>query len=273
MYLVEGGKSPPANGPERDTVSGMNGRSSRSFDRIADRYDDRRGGTERGVVLAADIEPWLSPGTVLEVGVGTGVVSVALRALGLTVFGVDLSGGMLRHARQRLGPTVAQADATALPFADASVDNVVFVTALHAIGDVYGAIEEAARVVRPGGRVVAVHGIPRRMPDDDDMNAAVAPLAPLRDDRPDTAPTLDAAAAAADLRPAGVAWVASTGFAESPNEFATTIEERQWSYLWNVDDSTWRSVVLPVVERLRALHDPDRPRAYRLSPRLVAYQV
>jgi hypothetical protein len=126
--------------------------------------------------------------------------------------------------------------------------------------------------VRPGGRVVAVHGIPRRMPDDD-MSAAVAALAPLRDDRPDTAPTLDAAAAAADLRPAGVAWVASTAFAESPNEFATTIEERQWSYLWNVDDATWRRVVLPAVERLRALPDPDRPRTYRLSPRLVAYQA
>jgi SAM-dependent methyltransferase len=251
----------------------MNGRSSRSFDRIADRYDNRSGGTERGVVLAADIESWLVPGTVLEVGAGTGVVSAALQALGLTVYGVDLSGGMLRHARQRLGPVVVQADATALPFADNAVDNVVFATALHAIGDVYGAMEEAARVVRPGGRVVAVHGIPRRLPDDDDMTAAVAALGPLRDDRPDTAPTLDGAAATADLRPAGVAWVASTGFEETPNEFAAGIEERLWSYLWNVDDDTWRTVVVPVVERLRALPDPDRRRAYRLSPRLVAYQA
>ncbi|GAA2623352.1 hypothetical protein GCM10010399_63250 [Dactylosporangium fulvum] len=250
----------------------MNGRSSRSFDRIADRYDDRRGGAERAVVLAAEIQPWLVPGTVLEVGVGTGIVSAALRALGVTVVGVVLSAGMLRHARQRLGPTVARADATALPVADNAVDNVVFVTALHAIGDVYGALAEAARVVRPGGRVVAVHGIPRRTPDDD-LTTAVAPLGPLRDDRPDTAATLDGAASAADLSPAGVAWVASTGFAESPNEFAKSIEERLWSYLWNVDDTTWRTVVTPVIDRLRALSDPDRPREYRLSPRLVAYQA
>jgi hypothetical protein len=67
--VVEEGEVATLNGPERDTVSGMNGRSSRSFDRIADRYDDRRGGSERGVVLAADIDPWLSPGSVLEVGV------------------------------------------------------------------------------------------------------------------------------------------------------------------------------------------------------------
>ncbi|MET7399961.1 class I SAM-dependent methyltransferase [Dactylosporangium sp. NPDC005572] len=251
----------------------MNGRPSRSFDRIADRYDDSRGGAERGVILAADLQPWLLPGTVLEVGVGTGVVSAALRALGFTVFGADLSAGMLRHARQRLGPSVVQADATALPFTAAAVDNVVFVTSLHAIGDVYGAVAEAARVVRPGGRVIAVHGIPRRLPDDDDLTAAVAPLNPLRDDRPDSAPALDGAAAAADLRPAGVSWVASTAFAESPNEFAKTIEERLWSYLWSVDDTVWRDVVVPVVARLRALPDPDRPRPYHLSPRLVAYSA
>src|SRR6185369_15770966 len=94
-----------------------------NFDRIADRYDESRGGTVRGECFAADLLPWLVPGLVLEVGVGTGIVAAALRAHGVAVIGVDLSEEMLRQAVTRLGPAVVRGDALALPFASGSVDN------------------------------------------------------------------------------------------------------------------------------------------------------
>ena len=102
-------------------------------------------------------------------------MAVALRARGVPVHGVDLSTEMLRRAVHRLGPAVARADALALPVASGSVDNVLFVAALHAIGDVPGAAAEAVRVLRPGGRLVAVHGVPLRVPADDDVASALRP--------------------------------------------------------------------------------------------------
>ncbi|MBV8305279.1 MAG: hypothetical protein JOZ04_13795 [Acidimicrobiia bacterium] len=53
--------------------------SSISFDRIADRYDETRGGERRGQLVAAEIDPYLGPGArILEIGVGTGIVATAL---------------------------------------------------------------------------------------------------------------------------------------------------------------------------------------------------
>src|SRR6266511_2558710 len=192
----------------------MHARLSVCFDQVADMYDASRGGVERGARIAADVVPWLVPGRVLEVGVGTGIVAAALRARGRQVHGVDLSAAMLRRALDRLGPTVVQADALALPVASAALDNVLFVAALHVIGDVAGAVAEAARVLRPGGRLVAVYGVPKREPADDDIGEVLAPLALLRGARPDTPAAILAAALPVGLG-LGVAagWLAAAGYA------------------------------------------------------------
>src|SRR6185436_6683525 len=58
---------------------------------------------------------------VLEVGCGTGLILDRVRGFARSAAGIDLSGGMLAKAVGR-GLAVAQASATALPFADASVD-------------------------------------------------------------------------------------------------------------------------------------------------------
>lgn len=64
----------------------------------------------------------LGPGTgrCLEIGCGTGVYATPIRDLGWTPVGVDLSAGMLRHARGRL--PAARADAARLPIRDGSLD-------------------------------------------------------------------------------------------------------------------------------------------------------
>lgn len=126
------------------------------FDEIAPVYDETRGGEGRGDEYAADIDGLLpaGPGTVLEIGVGTGVVALGLRKRGRTVVGVDLSGPMLARAFARLGATVARGDALRLPIRTAGVRHAVAVWVIHDVADPDQLLREAARVVAPGGNLV-----------------------------------------------------------------------------------------------------------------------
>src|SRR5690242_4523132 len=90
----------------------------------------------------------------LEVGCGTGLILDRVRKFARHAHGIDLSGGMLARAAQR-GLPVAQASATALPIANASVDVAYAFKVLAHIPDITGALAEMARVVRPGGWVLA----------------------------------------------------------------------------------------------------------------------
>jgi ubiquinone/menaquinone biosynthesis C-methylase UbiE len=92
--------------------------------------------------------------TVLEVGCGTGLILDRVARFARSAVGIDLSAGMLVKAQQR-GLRVAQASATALPIATASVDVAYSFKVLAHIPDIQGAMREMARVVRPGGWVLA----------------------------------------------------------------------------------------------------------------------
>ena len=91
---------------------------------------------------------------VLEVGCGTGLLLGRVGGFARTATGIDLSGGMLAKAAAR-GQAVAQASATELPIATASVDVAYSFKVLAHIPDIAGAMAEMARVVRPGGYVIA----------------------------------------------------------------------------------------------------------------------
>jgi len=91
---------------------------------------------------------------VLEVGCGTGLILGRARRFARSAVGIDLSAGMLAQASAR-GLAVAQASATALPIATASVDVAYSYKVLAHIPDIAGALAEMARVVRPGGWVLA----------------------------------------------------------------------------------------------------------------------
>jgi SAM-dependent methyltransferase len=91
---------------------------------------------------------------VLEVGCGTGLILGRVAGFARSARGIDLSAGMLAHARAR-GLAVAQASATELPIASASVDVAYSFKVLAHIPAIEAALREMARVVRPGGWVLA----------------------------------------------------------------------------------------------------------------------
>ena len=100
------------------------------------------------------VERYATGKDVLEVGCGTGLILDRAKEFAKSAHGIDLSAGMLARAAQR-GLGVAQASATELPVATASVDVAYSFKVLAHIPDIAGALRELARVVRPGGTVLA----------------------------------------------------------------------------------------------------------------------
>jgi len=100
----------------------------------------------------------LSPGAVLEIAAGTGVVTRALApklSAGAGYTATDLNQPMLDYAASRQGPdsriTWRQADAMALPFEDATFDLVCCQFGAMFFPDRPAAFREARRVLKPGG--------------------------------------------------------------------------------------------------------------------------
>jgi SAM-dependent methyltransferase len=229
------------------------------FDRVADRYDETRGGVDRGHQHAAVLAPWLRPGApVLEVGVGTGLVAAALSERAVPVIGVDLSLPMLHRAAHRLAGRIAAADALALPVRAGSVGSVYFVHVLHLIPTMAEALAEAARVLAPDGRVLvicAAHGAA----DSEEAVLMEALRHQLSGERPDSPERVTAAA-----QSAGLTLVHSEELREhepyTPAQIADRLEQRLWAWTWDVDEDSWREHAVPVVDRLRSMPDADRPR-------------
>ncbi len=101
-------------------------------------------------------------GRLLDIGTGTGRLLEVLAPRVTAGLGVDASRAMLALARARLARpglthcAVRLADMYRLPLADAGFDLVVLQMVLHYAEDPAGALAEAARVLRPGGRLVVV---------------------------------------------------------------------------------------------------------------------
>lgn len=126
------------------------------FDTIAPRYDL----VNRLMTFGLDVV-WrrtalrrlaLARGSVvLDVAAGTGDLCRLLERAGLVPVGVDLSFGMLRHART--AAPLVQADALRMPVPDGGVDGVTCGFALRNFVELPAFFDELARVVRPGGRI------------------------------------------------------------------------------------------------------------------------
>jgi ubiquinone/menaquinone biosynthesis C-methylase UbiE len=134
------------------------------YDRAAPQYDASIRLFER--LLFGDGRAWVCSrawGDVLEIGIGTGR-NLPYYPAGVRLTGIDVSPAMLAIARRRaedLGRAVDlyQGDAECLGFAGASFDSVVCTLSLCTIPDDRQAVAEAARVLRPGGRLLLLEHV------------------------------------------------------------------------------------------------------------------
>jgi ubiquinone/menaquinone biosynthesis C-methylase UbiE len=125
------------------------------YDDFSKRYER---GRDRGYhALVDDLEiasvrDLARDASVLEVGCGTGLMLERLKPIARSVHGADLSPGMLEKARER-GFDVVCAPATELPFENDRFDLVCSFKVLAHVPDIGKALEEMARVVKPGGHL------------------------------------------------------------------------------------------------------------------------
>ena len=111
--------------------------------------------------LAALLDPrW----TVADLGCGTGQTTAALAPFVGRVIAVDESSAMLAAARRRLGDRerveVRSGRLEHLPIDDAELDAAILSLVLHFVVDPAAVFAEAARTIRPGGRLLVVDMVP-----------------------------------------------------------------------------------------------------------------
>lgn len=142
------------------------------FDAIAHRYDflnhalslniDKR--WRRQMIELCDVKPGEH---VLDVATGTGDAAIEFghRTRAARIVGLDPSTGMLEVARTKVADDrieIIEGNALALPFADASFDVVTIAFGLRNLPDYQRGMNEMARVLKRGGRLVVLEFLPPR---------------------------------------------------------------------------------------------------------------
>ena len=124
------------------------------------------------VVLPWALDRSSIEGNALEIGSGSGAMAEALlrRYPALRLTATDFDPLMVSAAEKRLKSygervSVAQADATTLPFNDGAFDVALTFLMLHHVGRWEEALAELVRVVRPGGQVLGCDVIKGRFFD------------------------------------------------------------------------------------------------------------
>jgi ArsR family transcriptional regulator len=146
-------------------LSERRSRSREYFSSVAGQWDSVRAELfgERsplvGMFAMADPD-WV----VADLGCGTGSLSETIAPFVRRVIAVDASAAMLAAARHRLEAApdvdIRQGELESLPIDDGQVDMAVLSLVLHHIAEPAKALGEAARVLRPGGRLIVVDMMP-----------------------------------------------------------------------------------------------------------------
>lgn len=143
----------------RAVLAGRRARSEEFFASAAGQWDRMRaelfgGRTELLPLLGLLGQDW----TVADLGCGTGSLTHALAPFVGRVIAVDGSAAMLRAARARVGGIpgveIRRGDLEELPLEDASLDAAFLVLVLPYVAEPGRVIAEAARALKPGGRLL-----------------------------------------------------------------------------------------------------------------------
>ncbi|WP_254544446.1 class I SAM-dependent methyltransferase [Halomarina pelagica] len=134
----------------------------RGYDELADVHAAQRTENDRGMEILAGVLDSLSAGThVLDAGCGQGTPVLSELSTSATATGVDFSRGQLRLAAENAPcASLVQGDMTTLPFNSSSFDAVVaYWSLIHVpMADHRTVVDEFARVLRPGGRLLVCEG-------------------------------------------------------------------------------------------------------------------
>ncbi|MGH3600650.1 MAG: class I SAM-dependent methyltransferase [Pseudonocardiaceae bacterium] len=144
----------------------------RTWDATADTYDGIWGHglkteleTKAWSALLARLFPPDEPISIIDVGCGTGVVSLLLAELGHDVIGLDLSSEMLRvcqsagDARGLTNLRLVVGDAECLPDGIGPVDAIISRHVLWTLPRPEAAVRSWAKLTKPGGRVASLDGL------------------------------------------------------------------------------------------------------------------
>ncbi len=139
------------------TVAQMFSRLTPHYDRMNRLMTAGRDGRWRQLAVeAADARG----ASVLDLGAGTGDLSEAFRQSGAErVMSIDVSAAMLVRGREKFGEERIdwlRADALRLPVSDGEFDVVASAFVLRNLPDLAGSLEEMARVLKPGGRLIGL---------------------------------------------------------------------------------------------------------------------
>ncbi len=232
---------------------------SKSFDRVADIYDDTRSmppAATAGIIrnIRREIDP--SGGLLLEIGVGTGRIAIPLAESGFRIVGVDVAEKMLTQLRKKGNQSAIRAlfgDARTLPFAENSFHAVIAVHVFHLLlENLRDVIEEVRRVLSEGGSLLfggeqrllryIQEMLRARYELDEDIVGAYAEAGIYLPDQPEVerkvfaiAESMGADVFALD----SVTW----NYEISVTDILNRIEGRTASYLWNVPDETLKDLV------------------------------
>jgi ubiquinone/menaquinone biosynthesis C-methylase UbiE len=134
------------------------------YDKIGIGYDHTR---RADPYLCDRIAHLMGPATqyqYLDVGCGTGNYTIALRAKGYDFTGMDPSAEMLAQARQKSNKVIwVSGQAEDMPFIDGSFDGILAMLTLHHWQDLDAGLEECARVLERGKRMVIFTATPQQM--------------------------------------------------------------------------------------------------------------
>ena len=138
-------------------------RSREFFEKIAGKYGDLTQPGGGWSALAAGLAAGFAGKDVVDLGAGEGDLALLLARFAGSVTAVDQSPAMLKQVKERAAQAgfgksvkVCEADLETLPLADASADAVILSQALHHAAQPAKAVSEAARILRPGGRLIVL---------------------------------------------------------------------------------------------------------------------
>lgn len=234
-----------------------------SFDPVADRYDETRvippyalPVIARGFLRLGEVP---KGGTLLEIGIGTGRISLPLLAEGANVTGVDISPRMVERLHAKYAAmrdaeplhtwgtlTTQITDITALPFPAETFDAALAVHVLHLVPEWRRALDEALRVIKPGGAFLL--GQEQRESDDVNQRVQNQWIAIVQDlGYTATYPGAGYSTLVSYARERGLRvdehLLTSWEVQAAPSDVLRWISERTWSRTWAVPDDIFAESV------------------------------